>query len=161
MSQIEKDMVVGVHYRGTFTGTDEEFDTSAGRDPMVFLCGHGQMIPGFEKALLGAKTGDSHAFDLAPEEAYGPRDEEAIQEMAKDNLPADVNVGDMLAGRTAEGQVVQFVIKEIGDDVITVDLNHPMAGKSLTFAVDVVEVRPATAEELSHGHVHGPGGHHH
>jgi len=161
MAQIEKDMVVGVHYRGTFTGTDEEFDSSSGRDPMVFLCGHGQMIPGFEKALMGAESGDSRSFDLSPEEAYGARDEEAIQELDKSNVPSDVNVGDMLGGRTADGHVVQFVIKEIGDDIITVDLNHPMAGKSLTFQVDVVDVRSATAEELAHGHVHGPGGHHH
>lgn len=158
---IQENTVASVHYRGTLTQGGEEFDNSEGRDPLVFLVGHGQMIPGFEAALMGKSAGDQVKFDLNPEDAYGEHNPEGIQEVPLSQLPDGLEVGAQLAAETPDGHIIPLTVTAIGEESATLDMNHELAGKHLTFEVTVVEVRPATEEEMAHGHVHGPGGHHH
>ncbi len=158
---IEQDSVASVHYTGTFVD-GEVFDTSEGRDPLSFIVGHGQMIPGFEQEILGAKVGEKREFTLTPDRAYGERDENAIQRIEKNQFPEgmELEVG-MVVGAHSDQGPIQFTIKEIEGDLVTADFNHQMAGMTLRFNIEVVEVRSATDEELAHGHAHGPGGNHH
>ena len=154
MSVVELNSVATVHYTGTLPESGEVFDSSEGRDPLTFLVGHKQMIPGFEEELMGAEKGERRTFTLTPERAYGPRMEEAIQTIPKDMF------GDIVpeVGMTLMSDVGPFNVASVNGDTITVDFNHKLAGESLTFSVEVVDVRPANEEEISHGHPHGPGG---
>ena len=167
MSIVEQDSVVSVNYTGTYSQTGEVFDSSEGRDPLTFLVGHKQMILGFEQEMLGATVGETRKFTLTPDEAYGHRDEAGIQEVQRSDFPDTVDVeqaleqGIPLGAYNEEGQPMQFRIVAIEGDIVKIDFNHPMAGKTLHFSVNVVAIREATSEELEHGHVHGPGGHHH
>jgi FKBP-type peptidyl-prolyl cis-trans isomerase SlyD len=138
----------------------EVLDTSDGRPPLTYLHGVGALVPGLEKALEGKGAGDAIDVTLTPGEGYGDRDERLIR-----NLP----VRKLRNPRAAVGQRVPaeidggarlVLVMALQGDYATVDANHPLAGKTLHFAVKVVDVRDATAEELAHGHVHGPGGHH-
>ena len=167
MSIVEQDSVVSVNYTGTYPQTGEVFDSSEGRDPLTFLVGHKQMIIGFEQEMLGATVGETRKFTLTPDEAYGHRDEAATQDVQRSDFPDTVDVeqaleqGIPLGAYNEEGQPMQFRIVAIEGDIVKLDFNHPMAGETLNFSVDVVAIREATSEELEHGHVHGPGGHHH
>ena len=167
MSIVEQDSVVSVNYTGTYPQTGEVFDSSEGRDPLTFLVGHKQMILGFEQEMLGATVGETRKFTLTPDEAYGHRDEAATQDVQRSEFPDTVDVeqaleqGIPLGAYNEEGQPMQFRIVAIEGDIVKIDFNHPMAGETLNFSVDVVAIREATSEELEHGHVHGPGGHHH
>tara|TARA_B100001167_G_C16589470_1_gene220725 strand:- start:45 stop:548 length:504 start_codon:yes stop_codon:yes gene_type:complete len=167
MSIVEQDSVVSVNYTGTYPQTGEVFDSSEGRDPLTFLVGHKQMILGFEQEMLGATVGETRKFTLTPDEAYGHRDEDATQDVQRSDFPDTVDVeqaleqGIPLGAYNEEGQPMQFRIVAIEGDIVKIDFNHPMAGETLNFSVDVVAIREATSEELEHGHVHGPGGHHH
>ncbi len=158
---IEQDMVAGVHYTGTFP-EGEVFDSSEGRDALYFLVGHRQMIPGFEEEMMGAAVGEKREFTLTPDRAYGEHDDGAIQVVPRDQFPPEMplEVGVTMAAQTDQGPL-PFTITAVDEENVTVDFNHQMAGKTLRFSVEVVEVRAATPEELAHGHVHGPGGHHH
>jgi FKBP-type peptidyl-prolyl cis-trans isomerase SlyD len=158
---IGKDTVASVHYHGTLTESGETFDRSEGSDLLTFLVGHQQMIPGFEAALIGKRAGDELRFNLTPEDAYGNHEPEGVQQVPVDQLPEEVSVGDQLMAETPDGHMVPLRVTEIDEDVATIDMNHELAGHALTFDVKVESVREATAEELDHGHVHGPGGHHH
>jgi FKBP-type peptidyl-prolyl cis-trans isomerase SlyD len=161
MTTVEQDTVTTVHYRGTFPASGKEFDNSHGSDPLTFLVGHGNMVLGFEQGLLGASVGDEREFTLTPEDAYGKRDEEQVVRIDKAQFEGmDISVGLTLVAET-EGSHSAFTVMEIGDEDVTVDFNHPLAGETLHFNVEIVEVRDALPEELEHGHVHGPGGHHH
>jgi FKBP-type peptidyl-prolyl cis-trans isomerase SlyD len=157
MSEITDNKVVSVHYTGTLPENGETFDSSEGRDPLTFLVGHKQMIPGFERELMGAKVGDKVEFTLSAEEAYGQYNPAAIQK-----VPVDM-FGDITpeVGMTLESDMGPFRVTVVDADLVTVDFNHALAGKSLTFNVEVVEIKDASEEEISHGHAHGPGGHHH
>jgi|TARA_B100001094_G_scaffold64774_1_gene60813 FKBP-type peptidyl-prolyl cis-trans isomerase SlyD len=159
---VESNTVVDVHYHGYFHGTDEVFDSSLEREPLTFLVGHGQMIPGFEAEILGAVVGEKRTFTLEPDRAYGPRQEEAVMQRSKAEFPenVDLEVG-MRFQAEVGGMPTPVEITGIEGDVVTVDFNHPMAGKTLTFDIEVMSIRPAQDEEISHGHVHGHGGHHH
>ena len=167
MSLVEQNSVVSVNYTGTYPQTGEVFDSSEGRDPLTFLVGHKQMILGFEQEMLGATVGETRKFTLTPDEAYGHRDEAATQDVQRSDFPDTVDVeqaleqGIPLGAYNEEGQPMQFRIVAIEGDIVKIDFNHPMAGETLNFSVDVVAIREATSEELEHGHVHGPGGHHH
>ena len=160
-SKIEQNTIVSVHYTGTFTD-GEVFDSSEGRDPLTFLVGHGQMITGFEQEMLGAEVGEKREFTLTPDRAYGERTDAAIQEVPRDQFPEGmaIEVGMVLGAQSEQGPV-QFSVASIDDEVVTVDFNHQMAGMTLNFSVEVVDVRAASEEELALGHVHGPGGHQH
>ena len=167
MSIVEQDSVVSVNYTGTYPQTGEVIDLCEGRDPLTFLVGHKQMILGFEQEMLGATVGETRKFTLTPDEAYGHRDEAGIQDVQRSDFPDTVDVeqaleqGIPLGAYNEEGQPMQFRIVAIEGDIVKIDFNHPMAGETLNFSVDVVAIREATSEELEHGHVHGPGGHHH
>jgi len=163
--KVKQDTVASVHYTGTHPESGEVFDSSEGRDPLMFLVGHGQMIPGFEEEIIGAEVGERREFTLEPERAYGQRDENAVLQIEKSNFEdlekeGVLEVGIQLVAQMPQGPA-PFKIIEIGEDMVTADFNHELAGKSLTFSVEVVEVRAATDEEKAHGHAHGPGGHHH
>ena len=155
MSVVELNAVATVHYTGTLPGSGEVFDTSEGRDPLTFLVGHKQMIPGFEEELMGAEKGERRTFTLEPERAYGQKMEEAIQTIPKDMF-GDIEPE---VGMTLMSDVGPFNVTVVEGDTITVDFNHKLAGETLEFSVEVVDVRPASEEELSHGHAHGPDGH--
>ena len=157
MSVVEANAVATVHYTGTLPGSGEVFDSSEGRDPLTFLVGHKQMIPGFEEELMGAKKGERRTFTLEPDRAYGQKMEEAIQTIPKDMF-GDIEPE---VGMTLMSDVGPFNVTAVDGDTITVDFNHKLAGETLEFSVEVVDVRPASEEELSHGHAHGPGGHEH
>jgi FKBP-type peptidyl-prolyl cis-trans isomerase SlyD len=159
---VESNTVVDVHYHGYFHGTDEVLDSSLEREPLTFLVGHGQMIPGFEAEILGAVVGEKRTFTLEPDRAYGPRQEEAVMQRSKAEFPenVDLEVG-MRFQAEVGGMPTPVEITGIEGDVVTVDFNHPMAGKTLTFDIEIMSIRPAQDEEISHGHVHGHGGHHH
>jgi FKBP-type peptidyl-prolyl cis-trans isomerase SlyD len=159
--QAEKDRVVSFHYHLT-DASGEAIDSSREREPLVILFGHGSIIPGLEQAIAGHAAGDRFDVVVPPEQAYGARREDFTQRVAKKYFQdADrLKPGMMTVLNTKDGYRQVSVLK-VGSSVVDVDLNHPMAGKTLHFAIEVVEVRDATTEELEHGHVHGPGGHHH
>ena len=157
MSVVEANSIATVHYTGTLPESGEVFDSSEGRDPLSFLVGHKQMIPGFEEELMGAEKGERRTFTLEPERAYGQKMEEAIQTIPKDMF-GDIEPE---VGMTLMSDVGPFNVTAVDGDTITVDFNHKLAGETLEFSVEVVDVRPASEEELSHGHSHGPGGHEH
>ena len=156
--KIEQDSVALVYYTGTFVD-GEVFDSSEGKGPLAFLVGHGQMIQGFEQEMLGATIGETREFTLTPDRAYGERDEDAVQKIDRNQFPEEMQleVG-MIVGAQSDQGPIQFSIKEIDGDMVTVDFNHQMAGMTLKFRVEVVDIRTASAEEILHGHAHGPGG---
>jgi len=158
--KVENNKIVTVHYTGTFPESDEVFDSSKDKDPMSFLVGHKNMIEGFERELMGAETDETREFTLTPEDAYGNRNEEAIQEMPRDQFPEELEIGMMFQAQSENGPM-QFTINKVLEDVVKIDFNHPMAGKILKFSVTVIEIRDASEEELTHGHAHGAHGHHH
>ncbi len=148
-----------------YTVKDDEgnlIDTSAGQDPLAFILGMGNIIPGLERAFIGKKKGDSFQVRVKPEEGYGERDEALVEVVPRTQFSGikDLRPGMQLQAQTDDEVMVVTVVK-LTDKEVTVDANHPLAGKTLNFDVAVVDVRTATQEELSHGHVHGVGGHHH
>lgn len=164
--QAEKDKVVSFHYRVSEVraGADqrEEIETSHGRPPMAFLFGHGNIIPGLEQAMAGRAAGDAFDVVIEPEQAYGKRREDFVQRVPKKYFRDGEHLkpGMSTTLSTREGPRSVTVLK-VGSSVVDVDLNHPLAGKTLHFAVEVTDVREAVEEELAHGHAHGPDGHHH
>jgi len=155
--QITKDKVAGIHY----TLRDKEgtiLDTSDGRDPLYYLHGAGNLIIGMEEGLEGKAKGDKFQLKISPSKGYGERDPAMTQKVPRSAF-GDQEVKKGMKFSTDKGDVV--TITEIGLESITVDANHPLAGVELDFAVEIIEVRNATDDELTHGHVHGPGGHHH
>ena len=154
MTKIDNNTVARVHYTGTLPDSGEIFDSSVDREPLAFLVGHKQMIPGFERELMGLAVGEKVEFTLSAEDAYGSHNPDAVQQVPKEmfgGITPEI-------GMTLMSDLGPFRVTEINGDLITADFNHALAGKSLTFNVEVVEVREATAEEISHGHAHGPGG---
>jgi len=158
--KIEKNKVVGIHY----TLTDDEKnqrDTSKGKDPLYFIQGIGNLIIGLEEELEGKALGDKFVASIAPEKGYGVHNPELIQELPKKQFGKDeVKEGMQYRADGPKGAQIIKIVKVNGDNV-TVDGNHELAGKTLHFDVEVMEIRDASKEELEHGHVHGPGGHQH
>ena len=139
----------------------EVIDASGSDHPVTYLEGSGAIIDGLERALRGMNAGERRRVSLAPEQAYGARDESQVQTVERKALPVDeLKVGDMFqAGSDHHAPVVRVV--GIEGEQVQLDANHPLAGQRLHFEVEVTTKRPASAEELEHGHAHGPGGHHH
>jgi FKBP-type peptidyl-prolyl cis-trans isomerase SlyD len=136
-------------------------DSSDGRQPLTYLHGEGNIVPGLEKALDGKKPGDEVKATVPPAEGYGERNEENILNVPRRRLPeGKLEPGMSLHMRTDQGQVLATILG-IKGDYVRIDANHPLAGKTLHFDVKVREVRAATAEEIEHGHAHGPEGHEH
>lgn len=141
----------------------EVIDEATSDDPLLYLHGNDNIIPGLEAALTGMALNESKSVEVKPEDAYGEYDEEGIEEMERDFFPEDVKIelGEMLSLSDEEDNIYDAIIVEIDDDLITLDFNHPLAGQTLFFEVKVVGIREATAEELEHGHPHVPGMHEH
>jgi FKBP-type peptidyl-prolyl cis-trans isomerase 2 len=135
---IENGTIVNVHYTGKLTD-GSVFDTSEGRGTLQFEIGSGQIIPGFEKALIGKNTGDKVTINITPDEAYGPVYEELFVKIPKDKMPGDVEVGQVLQA-TNEENVSNVLVMEVNDDHVLIDGNHPLAGKELVFDIEVVSV---------------------
>ena len=141
MTQAKSGDTVRIHYTGTLDdGT--EFDSSAGREPLEFALGGGQVIPGFDSAVDGMAVGENKTVTIPADQAYGERHEQLVQQVPKDALPEEIDpaVGMHLQSRSPEGQVMSLVVTDVADDSITVDGNHPLAGQSLTFAIELVEI---------------------
>jgi peptidylprolyl isomerase len=145
--EISKDKLVKIHYKGTLSN-GEVFDSSEGRDALEFISGLGMIIPGLEAGIEGLKAGDKKTVEVKSDEAYGPIREEAMQEVPKEQFPADMKleVGMQLAAQGPQG-VIPVVVKEILENSVKVDFNHPLAGKDLIFDVEVVEVKDSTEED--------------
>ena len=158
--KIAKDSVVRFHYTVSEVG-QEPIESSKDREPLAIMIGHGNIIPGLEKAMEGREAGDAFGADVPAAEAYGERREGLSQRVPKKHFGAQkLQPGMQVVLQTNFGPRA-VTIEKVGMSVVDVDLNHPMAGKDLDFDIEVVEVREASAEELAHGHVHGDGGHQH
>lgn len=159
--KIENNKVVSINYT-LRNDAGEVLDSSEGREPLVYIHGMGNIITGLESQLLGKSAGDSLKVSIPPSEAYGEYDLSQVVQVSRSQFEGapDLKVGMRFTATSDQGYQV-VTITNINDDVVTIDGNHPLAGKTLHFDVTVVDVRDASPDELSHGHVHGPGGHHH
>lgn len=158
---ITDNCVASFHYTLT-DSTGKVLDSSEGQEPLSYLHGAGNIIPGLEKALLGKTTGDKLNVAVTAAEAYGERDNTMVQELPTSMFSGvdQIEVGMEFHAETEHGlQVV--TVTAVENDTVTIDGNHPLAGVDLNFDVEVTEVRDASPEELTHGHAHGAGGHHH
>ncbi|QTN39349.1 peptidylprolyl isomerase [Cryomorphaceae bacterium] len=142
MSQVKQNDTVRVHYTGTLAD-GEIFDSSREREPLEFTLGQGQLIPGFENGVIDMKTGETKTVHIPAAEAYGERREEMIQEVPKDQLPEEIKpeVGMTLFSRTPDGREMPLIVSEVLETSIMVDANHPLAGKDLTFEIELVEIK--------------------
>lgn len=150
MDKVEDGHFVSVHYEGTLE-SGEVFDSSEGRHPMEVEIGAGKVIPGFEKALMGMALKEKKNFTLEPEEAYGYRDDSLTHSFERAEIPAgvDVEVGQTVALSSRDGQQVPAQIVEANDQKVVVDLNHPLAGKTLTFDIEVVGISSSPTQQPS------------
>ena len=159
--QVAKHKVVSIDY--TLTDDDDKIvDTSKGSEPLTYIHGTGNLIPGLEKALAGKSPGDALEVTIPPEEGYGVHDESLLEVLPRSKFTAEQEVQVGMQFYAEGGSEVQVItVVGVEGDSITIDGNHPLAGKTLNFAVKIVDVRDATPEEVIHGHVHGPDGHDH
>jgi FKBP-type peptidyl-prolyl cis-trans isomerase SlyD len=153
--------VVSFHY--TLKNSQGDLiESSKGADPLVFLEGGGQIIPGLEEAIAEMKKGDSCTVQVKAADAYGDVDPEMVVDVPLDKLPKkDVKVGDKFHADAGDGHAQVVLVTKVTTTHATVDGNHPLAGQDLTFEVEITDTREASADEIAHGHVHGAGGHHH
>ena len=159
--QVAKDTVVAFHYTLT-DSTGEKIDSSREAEPLTILQGHGALIPGMEAALIGKVVGDHFQVTVSPEEGYGVREDSRTQRVPKKYFQDGdrLKPGMVTVLKTQDG-VHQVTVVKVGATVIDIDGNHPLAGKTLNFDIEITGVREARAEEIAHGHVPGAGGHHH
>lgn len=137
---ITQGSTVEVHYTGRFID-GEVFDSSEGKDPLQFQIGSGQIIPGFETAIMGKNIGEKVSVTIEPDQAYGQLREDLVIEVPLDKMPGEVEVGQLLQADGGDGQVVQVIVKEIKEEVIVIDGNHPLAGQNLVFDIEVVSIQ--------------------
>ncbi len=151
---IQDNLVVKLDY--TLIIEDEIMESTAEGGPIEFIQGIGQIIPGLEDALYGMKVGDKKTITIQPDQAYGEYDPDSIEVVQKDEFSEEIplDVGTFLDLRDDEGEVLSAEIIEADDETVTLDFNHPLADKILTFEITIADIRPATPEELDHGHVH-------
>ncbi len=166
---IETNKVVSVHYTLTEgTAEGELVESTQGREPLMFIYGVGMMLPEFERNLEGLKVGDQFAFGIPAADAYGVYDDTALVEVPKSTFEQDgsipdglLEIGNMIPLQDQDGNRFTGMVAWVGLDTVKLDFNHPMAGVDLFFSGHVEALREADQAELEHGHVHGPGGHHH
>ena len=142
MVKAESGDTVKVHYTGTLEdGT--VFDTSVEREPLEFTLGQGQLIPGFEQAVIGMKIGDLETINIPADQAYGPYRDDLILVIERDQLPEDLDpeVGQQLQLTQADGEVVRVMVSDVSEATVTIDANHPLAGKDLTFEIELIEIQ--------------------
>lgn len=156
---ITKDAVVALHYTLRNDG-GEVVDSSQGKDPLYYIQGHGNLIPGLEEKLEGKEAGFEAMVTVGPDKGYGHRLPEMIQQVPRDKFQGvdNIEVGMQFQAQGPGGGVQVVTVTGVTDEAVTVDANHPLAGENLHFEVAILEVRAGTADEISHGHVHGPGG---
>jgi len=157
---IAPDHVISIEY----ILTDEagaELDSNKGGEPLSYLHGHGQIVPGLEAALAGKSVGHSAQITVKPADGYGVHDPDRVVTVGRDRFEFEVEAGQVLEASLPDGGHVPFIVVEVNKEHVVLDGNHPLAGKTLHFDVKVVGVRPATPTELEHGHVHGHGHDHH
>ncbi len=154
--------VISFHYTLT-NKAGETLDTSRDSDAFSYIEGQGQIIPGLEKSMALLNPGDTRKINVEAKDAYGERDDQLIVEVPKSKLPNSDSLqpDDQFQASGPNGEMILFRVIEVLGDQVRLDGNHPLAGQDLTFDVEVTGIRNATNEELAHGHVHGPGGHHH
>jgi FKBP-type peptidyl-prolyl cis-trans isomerase SlyD len=153
-----KRRVISFHYTLT-DPTGQTIDSSTGRDPLTFMEGAGQIIPGLETEIGKLKAGDKRKIGVKADDAYGQRDPQALIDVPVEKLPSKtVKVGDQFRSNQSP---LPLTVTKVTDTHVTLDANHPLAGVDLTFDVEITTIRDATEEELAHGHAHGPGGHSH
>lgn len=159
--QIAAQAVVAFHYTLT-DDAGQVIDRSAEHEPLTYLHGSGQIVPGLERQMEGHAHGDKFTARVTADEAYGERHAELAQQMPRSAFPGveDIQPGMQFRGHSPQGDL-NVVVTKVEAETISIDGNHPLAGKTLHFAVEIADVRAATAEELEHGHVHGAGGHAH
>ena len=159
--QITKDSVVSIDYR-LHLGDGKIIDESEPGDPLVYLHGYEEIVPGLEKALEGRKAGESLKVEVAPKDGYGEYDPDDVEEVPREDFPPDMELeaGGIVSATDEDGDDVEFLVKEVRPKPVVIDFNDPLAGKTLYFEVTVREVRAATPEELEHGHAHVPGHEH-
>lgn len=152
--KVADDVVVSIDY--TLTVEGEVVDSTEGEEPLEFLHGHQNIIPGLERELSGMKIGDSKKVVVPPGEAYGEVDPENVVDVPRSEFPTEIPLeeGTELEVKNADGEVLSATIAEVNGDTVKLDFNHPLAGKELTFDVTISDLRAATEEELAHGHVH-------
>lgn len=160
--QVADGTVVSFHYTLTKANGDV-LDSSSGGDPMDYLHGGQNIVPGLERQMTGKKAGDKFAAVVAPAEGYGERQGPGPQPVPRSALGGmkDISPGDQFAAEAPNGDVMPVWVAKVEGDTIYMDRNHPLAGETLHFAIEVVSIREASAEEREHGHPHGPDGHHH
>jgi FKBP-type peptidyl-prolyl cis-trans isomerase SlyD len=151
---VQDHMVVKLDY--TLIVEDEIMESTEEGEPIVFIQGIGQIIPGLEEALYGLKVGEKKTVEVLPEDAYGIYDPDSLEVAKKEEFSEEIplDVGTFLDLRDNEGEVLSAQIIEADEETVTLDFNHPLAGKTLTFEIAIAALRPATQEELDHGHVH-------
>lgn len=161
-TSVQDDCVVEMHYI-LKNSEGEILDESPEGEPLPYLHGHENIVPGLEKALTGAVVGQTLKVVVSPEEGYGVREEEMVLHVPRDQLPDDMEpeVDMTLEMETPDGHSLPVRIAEVHEDHVILDANHELAGVTLHFEVRIGSVRAASSEELEHGHVHGPGDHHH
>ena len=159
--QIESNSVVTLHY--TLKDNDGKVIDQSDDGSFLYLHGAMNIIPGLEKALAGRTAGEEFTVSVSPEEGYGVKDPERIQEVPKDMFEdtEEIKVGIQFHAQSPDGNAVVVTVTEVRDDVVVIDGNHALAGVDLNFEVKIIDVREASEEEASHGHVHGEHGHHH
>lgn len=152
--EVQEDMVVSLDY--TLIVDDDELESTQDGNPIQFIQGHGQIIPGLEEALSGMEVGSTKTIHVKSEDAYGESDPDARQKVKQEEFSEDVplDVGTFLDLRDADDNVLSAQIVEKDEETVTLDFNHPLAGKDLVFEVTIADLRPATEEEIEHGHVH-------
>ena len=149
-------------------GSGEVIETTTPTDPMMFIYGTGSMLEDFETNISGKTAGDKCDFGIVSDKAYGAHNADAVVDVPKNIFEVDgkmqeelLEKGTPINMQDPEGNPLMGIVQEVKGDIVTMDFNHPMAGKDLHFKVEILEVREATADEIDHGHVHGPGGHNH
>jgi FKBP-type peptidyl-prolyl cis-trans isomerase SlyD len=159
--QIESHKVVTLNY--TLTDNDGNIIDDSGDDGFAYLHGANNIIPGLENALTGKQAGDELSVSVSPDQAYGERDPAKTQSVPRNMFPSDAQIepGMQFHAQGPNEEMIVVTVAEVADDQVTVDGNHPLAGVHLNFAVEILDVRNASQEEVDHGHVHGPGGHDH
>lgn len=162
LTLVAKDTVVSFHYTLSDKG-GQVLDSSQGGQPLVYLHGYSQIVPGLENALVGKAVGSAFKVAVEPAEGYGERNEQMVITLPRSqgNLPADIEVGFVVELVSPEGDEIPARVVKLTEADITLDANHPLAGETLYFDIELTDVRAATKAEIEHGHVHGPGGHHH
>ena len=148
MSQVKENNTVKVHYTGKLSD-GQVFDSSEGKDPLEFTLGQGRLIPGFEKGLMDMKLNEKKTVTIAKEEAYGEVNQDLIQEVQKSELPQEITpeVGMGLVSKSSDGQEMNLQVIEVREESIVLDGNHPLAGKDLTFDLEVVEIKDTVVTE--------------